>query len=224
MNVLITGATGFIGRALVLHLQAHGHHCTVASRNPARVAECGFPPEVASIRLEEGVPRGIEAVIHLAGENVAGLWTPWKRRAITESRVGGTRWMVRAMEESAVRPRIFLCASAVGIYGNRPGEELDESSATQAEGSFRAKVCVAWEAAADEAGKLGMRVVKLRIGNVIDPEEGYFARLGKLFRTGLPFIFGNGASMIPWVSMEDCVRLITFALESERFKGPFNVV
>ncbi|MDB6173647.1 MAG: Cell division inhibitor [Chthoniobacteraceae bacterium] len=222
MNVLITGATGFIGRALVAHLQAHGHQCTVFSRDPLHAAACDFP---AGVRFAEvGIPAGIDAVIHLAGENVAGLWTAGKRRAIMASRVEGTRRIVRAMADAEKRPRIFLCASAVGIYGNRPGEELDESSPTDGQGSFRSKVCVAWEAAADEARGLGMRVVKLRIGNVVDPDDGYFARLGKIFRAGLPFVFGNGASMIPWVSMEDCVRLIAFALETERFNGPFNVV
>jgi hypothetical protein len=224
VNVLITGATGFIGRALVTYLQAHGHQCTVFSRDPVHAAECAFPADVRFASSGDGLPAGIDAVIHLAGESVAGLWTAGKRRAIMASRVEGTRQIVHAMAEAKTRPRIFLCASAVGIYGNRPGEELDESSTTDEQGSFRSQVCVAWESAADEARELGIRVVHLRIGNVVDPEEGYFARLGKLFRTGLPFVFGDGGSMIPWVSLEDCVRLIAFALETERFNGPFNVV
>lgn len=221
MKVAVTGATGFLGRPLVAHLCALGHECVVLSRDPERARRV-FPARVAVAPLDPLPP--CEAVIHLAGESVVGLWTPWKRRAILESRVAGTRRLVASMRDLAELPRILLSASAVGIYGHRPGEDLAESSPPDPRDRFRAQVCRAWEAAACEAHDLGLRVVSLRLGNVMDPGGGFLGGLLPLYRRGACFVLGDPAAHLSWISLGDVVRLIGFALEKEAIRGPLNVV
>jgi uncharacterized protein (TIGR01777 family) len=203
MKVAITGATGFIGRSLAAYLHTLGHEC------------------IALTRPFNDVPP-VDAVIHLAGENPAGLWTPWKRRAIYTSRVDGTRRLVAALHRAP--PRVLLCASAVGIYGHRPGETLDESSPPDPQQRFRARVCQAWEHAASEATEFDTRVVHLRLGNVMDPAGGFLAKLLPVYRAGGCFVLGDPAASIAWVSLFDAVRLIAFAMESDALCGPLNVV
>ena len=221
MKVALTGATGFLGRPLVAHLHALGHQCVVLSRDPQR-ARRAFSPAVAVAPMDRLPP--CEAVIHLAGESVVGLWTPWKRRAILASRVAGTRRLIAAMRELSSPPRIFLCASAIGLYGHRPGEELVESSPPDPRDRFRAQVCRAWEAAAREAEDIGARVTLLRLGNVMDPSGGFLGGLLPLYRCGASFMFGDADACLSWISLEDAVRLIGFALEKATLGGPVNVV
>jgi uncharacterized protein len=155
-----------------------------------------------------------DAIIHLAGESVAGIWTPWKRRRVLESRVSTTRLL------AAHPSSVFLSASAVGYYGDRPGEVLTESSAPDPANRFRAQVCRAWEQAT--SGAPG-RVVQLRLGHVLALGGGYIGTLLPLFRIGAGCIFGNAAARVSWITIFDTVRLIGFALENERFSGPLNI-
>ncbi len=203
MKIAITGVSGFLGKTLRAHLEAVGHECTPLPRKLGRL------------------PR-FDAVIHLAGENPAGLWTPWKKRAIRDSRVRGTERLVESFRHAP--PRVFLCASAVGIYGHRPGEYLDESSAPDPHMRFRARVCTAWEAAAESASALGTRVVRLRLGNVMDASGGFLAKLLPLYRSGLCFVLGDPAAFLPWISLVDAVHMIAFATESDALSGPLDVV
>ncbi len=209
MNVLITGATGFIGRALTAHLAWLGHDITAVSRDPARAS--------ALLRVRacawDALP-ATDAIIHLAGESVAGIWTPWKRRRILESRVNTTRQL------AAHPARVFLSASAVGYYGDRPGEVLTESSPPDPANRFRAQVCRAWE---DATGCAQGRVVQLRLGHVLALDGGYIGALLPLFRIGAGCIFGNAAARVSWITICDTVRLIGFALENDRFSGPLNI-
>ncbi len=218
MNVAITGATGFIGRPLVAHLSALGHGCTVLTRRPDRAHRASG----VRIAKADAPPSGADAVIHLAGENVAGLWTPWKRRAILTSRVESTRALVAAMRAAPVRPRVFLVASAVGIYGHRPGEMLDETSALDPRMRFRAQVCRAWEAAALEAEALGVRVVQLRLANVLGPGGGFLEKLLRAYRVGGCWVLGKPDAALSWIGLLDCVRLVAFALENDALSGPVN--
>ncbi|MDQ3620921.1 MAG: TIGR01777 family oxidoreductase [Verrucomicrobiota bacterium] len=221
MKVAITGATGFLGHHLVGYLAGVGHECIALSRDPRRAAKAGFPAAV-SVRPAGDLPP-VDAVIHLAGESIVGWWTPWKRRRIFASRIDGTRRLVEAMRAMPVPPRVLLGASAVGYYGHRPGETLDETAAPDSRGRFRSKVCVAWERAALEAETLGVRVVLLRLGNIIALDGGFLGRLLPLYRAG-PFIVGQPEAKLSWISREDAVRLIAFALEKEEVRGPLNVV
>ena len=221
MKVALTGATGFLGRPLVAHLYALGHERLVLSRDPEKARRV-LTPNVAVAPLEPLSP--CDAVIHLAGEPVVGLWTPWKRRAILESRVAGTRRLIGAMRDLTPPPRILLCASAIGIYGHRPGEQLAESAAPDPRDRFRAQVCRAWEAAASEAQELGTRVTALRLGNVMDPSGGFLGGLLPLFQRGACFVLGDPEAQVSWISLEDAVRLIGFALENDAIRGPLNVV
>lgn len=218
MKVAITGGTGFIGRALVAHLAAIGHECTVLTRHPQRAT---LPPGIA-VRPVGALPE-CDAVIHLAGESVVGWWTPWKRRAILRSRIDGTRRLVEAMRALRTPPRVLLSASAVGYYGHRPGEFLDENSPPDPRARFRSQVCQAWEAEALRAEEMGVRVGLLRIGDVMALGGGFLGGLLPAYRAGGCRILGEPDSALPWIALDDAVRLIAFALESE-LRGPLNVV
>jgi uncharacterized protein (TIGR01777 family) len=221
MKVAITGGTGFLGLRLLECLRRHGHACTVLSRDPQRARLHGVPEGIPVSGLDS-LPQG-DAVVHLAGESPVGWWTRAKRRAILESRVEGTRRLVRAMAALPVRPRVLACASAVGIYGHRPGERLEEISALDPDRGFRHEVCRQWEEAALEAEALGIRVVLLRIGNVFSLEGGYVAEFLRLHRAGFRWGVGNPEASIAWIAVEDAVRLIAFALERETIRGAVNV-
>ena len=222
MRVLITGGTGFIGRPLVAHLTGLGYDCAVLTRDAARAVRCGFPASV-KIAPGDGPLPPADVVVHLAGESIVGLWTARKRRAILVSRVEGTRRLIAALRASAVRPHTLLAASAVGIYGDRPDETLDETSPLDPAMRFRAAVCREWESAANEATDLGLRVVNLRIGNVLDPAGGYLGGLLPIYRLLGGVQLGNPQAAISWIAREDAVRLITFALANDRWFGPLNL-
>lgn len=221
MHLVVTGGTGFLGRPLVEHFVALGYECTVLTREPRRAATCGLPHGVKFARLTE-LPAA-DAIIHLAGESIVGLWTARKRRAILASRVDGTRRLITALRTAKNRPHTLLSASAVGFYGNRPGEALEESCLADPQQSFRAEVCRQWEEVASEADRLGIRVVNLRIGNVMDPAGGYLAGILPLYRALGGFVIGHADAVIPWISRVDCIRLIAFALANERWYGPLNI-
>lgn len=222
MRVLITGGTGFLGRPLVAHLAGLGYDCAVLTRDAARAGRCGFPAAVKIAPTSDTLPPA-DAVIHLAGESVAGLWTARKRRAIFASRVEGTRRLIAALRANAVRPHTLLAASAVGIYGDRPGETLDETAPPDPAMRFRAEVCREWEAAANEAADLGIRVVNLRIGNVLHPSGGYLGGLLPVFRLLGCMQVGNPDAAISWIARADAVRLIAFALANDRWYGPLHL-
>jgi len=221
MRILITGGTGFLGRPLVQQLTALGYACIVMTRDPARARRCGFPPEV-QIVAPDALPAA-EVVIHLAGEGIVGLWTPAKRRAILDSRVQGTRRLIDSLRRAKVRPHTLLAASAVGIYGDRPGETLDETSAPDPAASFRAEVCRRWEAEANRADALGVRVVNLRIGNVMAPHGGFLGGILPVFRTLGGITLGDAGAVLPWLPLADFVGLVCFALANERWHGPLNL-
>ena len=222
MKVAITGATGFIGRALVTRLDALGHECVVLTRDPERAAQVGLPTGIRIASVDQFPV--VEAVIHLAGENIAGLWTPLKRHRIYASRVAGTRKLVAAIRAASKPPQILLSASAVGIYGHRPGEQLDETATPDPRRRFRRRVCVGWEREAMGAREAGCRVVTLRFGNVMARDGGFLGGLLPFYRTCGGFVFGNPSAAFSWISREDAVGLITFALECPHLNGPINVV
>lgn len=202
MNFLVTGATGFIGRRLVERLRAGPHTVHAFGR-----------------QMPDPLPAA-DAVIHLAGEPVGQLWTPWAKRRIRASRVEGTRRLVEMLAASPRRPSVLVCASAVGIYGSRGGTVLTEQSAP-GEG-FLAEVCVNWEWEALRAKTFGVRVVCARIGMVLGPGGGALARMLPVFNRGWGGTLGSGTQWVSWIHIDDLVNLLLFAAGNGLLCGSLN--
>ena len=222
MKILITGATGLIGKALQKALRAKGHELLLASRKEPKDSsyiqwdiETGFTePE----RLE-----GIDAVIHLAGESISALrWTDEKKKAIRESRVLGTRNIVDTISDLKQRPRVLIAASAIGFYGDRGDEELTETSKPGK--NFLADVCREWEAEARRAEDSGVRTVLLRTGIVLSRDGGALGTMLTPFKLGLGGVIGDGKQWMSWISLPDHIDAILFALENENVRGALNSV
>ena len=221
MNILVTGATGFIGSALVSKLAESGHRITGLRREP-RVSGVGptWNPEIGQIHLDDAFP--LDAVVHLAGESIAQRWTPAVKTRIRSSRVEATRLLSEALIRLPKPPRVMVCASATGFYGDRAGEILNEQS--QPGTGFLAETCRAWEAAADPARQGGIRVVNLRQGIVLARHGGALARMLPVFRLGLGGPLGRGRQYWSWIALDDLMRVIELALLDDRMNGPINAV
>ena len=224
VNIAITGASGLIGRRLLKTLAAEGHALHALSRR----AGTNLPPGVRISVWDplEGEPpaealREADAVIHLAGENVAQRWTAEAKRRIRDSRVAGTRNLVHALAKLERKPGVLACASAVGYYGSRGDEMLTEASAPGA--GFLPDVCVAWEREAQAAEALGIRVVRVRTGVALDARGGAMKKLLPAFRMGAGGRLGNGRQWMPWIHLDDLAALFAFVLENP-IAGPVNAV
>lgn len=226
-RILVTGGTGLVGGRLVEALRDDGIAVGLVTRRPERTASS----EGLTVIGWDGVQLAPEelarsgAIVHLAGEPIfGGAFGAERRRRILESRVDSTRALVRALGElaPAERPHTFVCASAVGYYGDRGEQELDEDAGPGA--GFLADVCIAWEKAAEPARRLGLRQVSLRIGVVLAREGGALASLARAFRLGLGGRIGSGRQWFPWIHADDLVGLIRAALADERYSGPVNAV
>lgn len=232
-RIIITGATGLIGRKLVAELR-NDYDLVIFSRDPARARTAlpGAVDYVAWQPAEHGpwaaAVDGAWGVVHLAGAPISGgllgrRWTPEYKAEIRDSRVIGTRGIVNAMAAAQQRPAVFVCASAVGYYGLfRDNTPLDEDA--PAGRDFLAQVCVAWEAEAAKAEALGVRTIMLRTGLVLDPDSGALPQIMLPFKlmTGGPIL--PGTQVYPWIHPADEVGLIRFALEHEQVRGPLNAV
>lgn len=219
MKILITGATGLVGTALVPFLAARGHEIIALSRS-GRPGTVRWNP--ARGEIDSSSLAGVSAVVHLAGANIAaGRWTAARKDEIRRSRVDGTRLLVSALGQWAEPPRVFVSASAVGYYGDTGEREVDESAA--AGRGFLAEVCQAWEAEATKASDFGARVVHLRSGVVISRHGGPLAKMLPVFKAGMGGQLGSGQQWLSWIMIEDLLAVITDALESG-ISGPVNAV
>jgi len=228
MRILVTGATGFVGRRLVERFHASGHSLVALSRNPA-----GAQRDVPLLEkayswnpLEEVPPAeafgGVGAVVHLAGEPVTGVWTEEKKQAIRDSRVQGTANLVKAIVRLETKPQSMVSASAVGYYGDRSDEELTEQSAPGTD--FLADVCQQWE---QEAGKVewgGVRSARVRVGIVLGPGGGALGAMLTPFKLGVGGPLGSGQQWWSWIHRDDLVALILFLIEHPEFSGVVNGV
>ena len=222
MKCVISGGTGFIGRRIVKRLLQDGNYVGVWSRKPGlekRAAVQSFlwnpldgePPEESLDKMD--------AVFHLAGEPVAQRWTAGAKRRIHDSRVLGTRRLVDAIERVPHKPKVLVCASAVGYYGDRGDEVLTESSAPGT--GFLADLCREWETEAGRAESFGLRVVKLRIGFVLGADGGALAQLAPVFRAFVGGRLGTGKQWMPWIHVADVAEICLYAAESG-FSGVWN--
>ena len=224
MNITITGASGLIGRRLLKNLGASGHVLTVLSRHagtnvPPGVGVAAWDP-MKGPAPEDGI-RNANAVIHLAGEPVAQRWNADVKRRIRESRVVGTRNLVQALAKLRNPPQTLICASAVGYYGSRGDEVLREDSAP--DHTYLAEVCQAWEKEAVAAEAFGMRVVRVRIGVVLDTRGGALQRMLPPFRLGLGGKLGDGKQWMSWIHLADLAAMFQFAVENP-VRGALNGV
>ena len=223
MRVLITGGTGFIGRALCASLTQEGCQLTVLSRNPGGVeSKCGAG--VAAIRdLNEWTPEvAFDAVINLAGEPImASRWTAARKQVLWDSRVTLTEQLVQAMERAQTKPSVFISGSAAGIYGDQGDTELDETC--NGHDGFAHALCAGWEQAALQAERLGVRVCLLRTGLVIGKNGGFLEKMLWPFKLGLGGRMGSGKQWMSWVHRADHVALTQFLLNSDRCRGAFNI-
>ena len=219
MNILITGASGLVGSGLVHHLVSNGHDIFSLQRNKDQAASFWkfdqLPPDPATTAYD--------AVIHLAGENIAtGRWTRNKKDKILTSRVEGTRQLAEFCAGLATKPRVFFSASAIGYYGNRGSETVDETAGSG--DNFVAEVCRAWEQAAQPAVEAGIRVAFGRIGMVLSGKGGTLPTMLPSFKLGIAGVVGSGTQYISWVQLDDLIAMIEFVLEHDAIEGPVNLV
>ena len=226
MRVLVTGATGFVGRRLCEVLSESGCRVTALSRRPeaARKAVPGLSQAYAWRPVQEAPPLAsleqVDAVVHLAGESVVGRWTDRKRRAIRESRVRGTRNLVDAMLRADAGPRTLISASAIGYYGDQGETRLTESM--PAAGDFLGETCAQWEREGARASEAGVRVVHLRIGIVLAAGGGALDAMLLPARLGLGGPLGSGRQWWSWVHREDLIGMVQHMLAGEDLSGPYN--
>lgn len=215
---MITGCTGLVGSALIDTLFKNGHSIQCLKRdttqNPVHFWDTENLPDNGG---------SFDTVIHLAGENVAnGRWTEKKKERILKSRIDGTRELIDYISLMAEKPRTFLCASAVGYYGNRDNILLDENSPLGA--GFLADVCRQWEKETMRLTSLGVRVVNLRFGMILSPHGGALHKMLPAFKAGVGGVVGSGDQFISWISIRDVAAIINFLSKNESITGPVNVV
>lgn len=222
LNIAVSGASGLIGSALTQRLAELGHHVSPLVRRTAGPGEIRWDPEAGL--LDPADLEGVDAAIHLAGENVGVRWTITRKARIRSSRVRGTQLLSRALAGLRPRPVVLVSASAVGIYGDRGDEVLSETSPLgDPEREFLASVGQEWEAAAEPARAAGIRVVHPRFGIVLSPAGGALQKLLLPFRLGVGGRLGNGRQWMSWIALDDTVSALIHLLTSETLAGPVNV-
>jgi hypothetical protein len=221
MKILVTGSTGLIGSALAQHLSGEGHTVIRLLRARARPGEKGILWDIQMGTLDPQPLEGLDAVVHLAGENIAaGRWTLTRKAIIRDSRVKGTRLLSETLGRLTQPPKVLVCASAMGYYGDRGDELLTEDSASGS--GFLAELCREWEAASEPAAARGIRVVHLRIGLVLSAEGGALKQMLPPFKLGVGGRLGNGKQYMSWIALDDLVGVIEHALTHDTLVGPAN--
>lgn len=223
MRILLSGSHGLVGSSLKRFLAAEGQEVVPLIRHATvyGAKEIEWSPDRYSIALSQ--IEGFDGVVHLAGESIAeGRWTAEKMKRIRESRVKGTRLLSESLAGLKNPPKSFLCASAIGYFGNRGDEILTESSVPGDD--FLSNVCVEWEKATERAAQKGIRTVNLRFGIILDSHGGALAKMLPPFRMGVGGKIGSGKQWMSWVALDDVIGAIKYALTNEALSGPINVV
>lgn len=221
LRIAIAGASGLIGSALVPFLTTAGHQVMRLVRRPVRDSDREIFWKPSEGKLDSDALEGFDAVIHLGGVSIATRWTDNAKQAIRDSRVDSTRLLAEALASCQRKPRVLLCASATGFYGNHDDQTLTED--TPAGSGFLPEVCQAWEAAADAARDAGIRVVHLRNGVVLSPKGGALAKMLPAFQFGVGGKIGDGRQYMSWIALDDVVGAMWFLLNRDDLDGPFNL-
>ena len=220
MKILVTGASGLIGSALVPHLANQGHELVRLQRAKQPDSRPSWDPDTERISLADAAP--FDAVIHLAGETIAQRWTAAAKRRIRDSRVKGTSLLSKALVNLSPSPKVLISASATGYYGDRGDELVDEQTASGS--GFLAEVCRDWEDVTRPAAAHGIRVINLRFGIVLTPRSGALGKMLPIFRLGLGGKLGHGRQYWSWIAIDDLLAVIDCVLTKDTFAGPVNVV
>ncbi len=224
MRVTITGATGLIGSRLVAELLGRGDEITVLSRDAARAQESlgvtAHEWDLYSQPAPAVALSGRDAVVHLAGENVAQRWSATAKRTICDSRVEGTRNLIAGLQACDPKPKVLVSSSAIGYYGARGDEPIDEEAPPGS--GFLAEVCVAWEREAQAATQLGIRLVRVRTGIVLDAGGGALKTMLPPFRAGVGGPVAGGRQFMSWIHRDDLVGMIVAALDGDSWSGAVN--
>jgi hypothetical protein len=223
-RVLVSGASGPIGRALLPTLSANGAHVTRLVRNESRNSsgdEHNIPWDPAQSFAPNALS-GFDAVIHLAGEGIVGRWNETKKKKIRDSRVMGTQNIAQALAQAKDKPQVFICSSAVGYYGDRGDELLTEQS--EPGSGFLPEVCQEWEAATRAAAEAGIRTVLIRTGVVLSAKGGALGKMLPAFKMGVGGRIGDGRQWMSWIDVQDLVGAIHHILKSDLLYGPVNMV
>jgi uncharacterized protein len=219
-RILVSGVSGPIGAALLPSLKTRGYEVTRLVR--------GLATGENQISWDPGKPiapdtvSGFDAVVHLAGESIVGRWTDEKKRKIRESRVAGTGALAAALAQAKDKPHVFVCSSAIGYYGDRGDEVLNEESAPGS--GFLPDVCREWEAATKTAANAGIRTVQMRTGVVLSPKGGALGKMLTPFKIGVGGKIGSGRQWMSWIDVQDMVGAIHHILKSDLLQGPVNMV
>lgn len=220
MHVAVTGASGLVGSTLLPLLSTGRHQVTRLVRRAAGEGEATWDPASG---VEPSALEGVDAVVHLAGENIAAArWTAAAKQRIRDSRVQGTRVLSETLSRSPRPPKVLVSASAIGFYGNRGDEELTEDSAAGA--GFLAEVVRDWEAATEPARAAGIRVVNLRFGVILSPRGGALAKMLLPFKLGAGGRVGDGRQYWSWISIDDAAGAIYHSMMADGLSGPVNAV
>lgn len=221
MKIAITGSTGLVGSALVPFLTTGGHHVTRIVRRSTTEADAVWNPGAG--RIDAARLEGLDAVVHLAGENIAARrWNAEQKARIRDSRVEGTKLLCETLAKLQRPPRVLISASAIGFYGDQGDRELTEESPSGS--GYLPEVCREWEVATEAATKAGIRVVQLRFGVILSPGGGALAKMLTPFRLGLGGRMGKGRQWMSWIALDDVVGCIHHALATDSLHGPVNAV
>jgi uncharacterized protein (TIGR01777 family) len=231
-RILVSGASGFLGTSFVRSWMPDPIHVVRLVRTQSARSQCALGPAIQDVVWNPADPHpfqplgalsGVEAAVHLSGASVAGpRWTQSYKQEIVSSRVGSTTALANLLTRLDPLPKVLVCASAIGIYGDRGDQQLTESSPPGSD--FLAETCVAWEAATRIAEDAGIRVVHARFGVALAPHGGALAKLLPLFRIGLGGRLGDGRAWMPWITLRDAVGVLRYCLQNQAIRGAINVV